>query len=311
MPPSTVTGKYILIAHGKQLTTEKYDFPFNFESLSFFIPSGYVLENPTYTTGMVNISKYGELARLLCINSFNVDRISKVPVNGMIQLRNMSFSLSEADKEIGKEDFLLNGGLYYCSGSSKLEIILNAHELIQKGRMTFMDIMEEINIHSQTNNINPRTTAVFFYTCRSSRVEGRKGSFAPIIFPFRGPEKVIGQSGPSMRQKQGVFGQLSQTIEIKHQDSGETKNELETRGVIGGLNSSQVDSPVIPVDEDSFYKYISGGTNIKNKKGIYKKGIYKKNNKRFITHKIKYSNNKKRSNKNKLKSKKNKYSKRT
>jgi hypothetical protein len=301
MPPQVVTGKYILIAHGKQLTSEKYDIPFNFESLSFFVPSGYVLENPTYTTGKVNISKQGEIARLLCNNNFNADRISKVPVNGTIRLRQMTFSVSKKDKNPGNEDFLMNAGLYYCD-TNGMEIILDWNGLNENGKMGIMDILNRINIHSESRNINPRTTAVFFYTCRSSCVEGRKGSFAPIIFPFRGPEKVIGQSGPSMRQKQGVFEKLSQ-MTTENALPRDVNNSNESRTARGGLNSEDFNSPITRVDENTFYRYIAGGSITK----ITKNKTKNKNTNRNIRRNIRKNNNRnktKNSNRNKKSNKK-------
>jgi hypothetical protein len=246
-----VTGKYILISHGSQTTAEKYDFPFEFESLSFFIPSSYVLENPIYLNNtIVNISNPTGIASLLCNNKLNMDRISKVPQNGFIKLRQMTFSVSNADKNQGREDFILNAGLYYCHSNKQIEKILdwndlhNMCKLNSSGKLSFSDILELINIHANSNHINKATTALYFYTCRKSCFEEKKGSFAPIAMPLFGPDKIIGQSGPSIRQKQNVFGTI-----YSH-----SVKDSRDRDIIGGMKT-HINIPVLNVDERLFYSY--------------------------------------------------------
>lgn len=214
---SFITGKYIFIAHGKQLTTEKYDIPFNFESLSFFVPAGYVLENPRNVSAPS--SSVLNIPQILCENRLNLDRISKVPVNGMLRLRKMVFTASDKDRLPGNEVFYQNAGLYYCQSlpppphSSRLNInpnllikpikILDWENLKSLGKISFQMIFDIINNHAYENDINPTTTSLFLYTCRSSCVEPKKGYVTPIMLPLKGVEKKMGIGGPSINQLKG------------------------------------------------------------------------------------------------------------
>lgn len=238
-----ITGKYIFISHAKQLSVEKYDYPFNFESLSFFVPAGYVLENPTN----IPSSSLYSISNLLCDNRLNLDRISKVPINGKIKLRKMAFTVSDKDKLQGNEIFYYNAGLYYCDSNKQIIKILDWEQLKLLGIINFKKLIEIINNHAYQNSINPQTTGIFLYTCRSSCVEPKKGHIAPILIPIKGQEKIIGTSGPSIRQ-------LKNTLIIK-----QPKGEQEETQIISGGNTSSIlpIENIVNVDETIFYEYNS------------------------------------------------------
>jgi hypothetical protein len=266
---SFITGKYIFIAHGKQITSEKYDIPFNFESLSFFVPAGYVLENPPNILG----SSILNIAKILCENRLNLDRISKVPLNGVLRLRKMIFTASDNDRLQGNEIFYENAGLYYCglnTGATPIKI-LNWHNLKSFNKISFKILFNIINNHAESNNINPSTTALFLYTCRSSCVEPKKGYVTPRILPLKGVEKKIGIGGPSISQ---LKNNLIITPYI------DEKRELQSQAISGGNYGIEEVGlfDIVNVDENMFYKYNFDGL---IKGGREKNKTHKKYNKKI------------------------------
>lgn len=284
---ASITGKYIFIAHGKQLTIEKYDFEFNFESLSFFVPAGYVLENPqnTFSSSIVNIPQ------ILCENRLNLDIISKVAHNNIIKLRKMRFTVSQNDLLTGNEVFYQNAGLYYCGTNRPPIKILNWENLKQLNQINFKMLFDIINNHAFQNNINPRTTGVFLYTCRSSCVEPKKGYVKPRLLPIKGKDKIIGVSGPSINQR---TGKLMITPYIQRE------TDIEESDIVGGTYKSRSTtnmSNLVNVDEDLFYQYNSE-QNIKRDK-IKTKNNKRRNTRRKSNHKYKLSKKHKYTNKSK------------
>ena len=286
-----ITGKYIFIAHGKQLSVEKYDYDFNFESLSFFIPAGYVLENPQN----IPSSSLTSIPQILCENRLNLDRISKVPIDGKLKLRKMAFTASEKDKLPGNEIFYHNAGLYYCDSRTLIKI-LNWEDLKRLNFISFKNIFKIINEHAYNYGINPSTTALFLYTCRSSCVEPKKGHIAPTLMPLKGPEKKVGVGGPSIKQIRNALN----VIEVpSSQSQSQTQSQTSER-MLGGNNivfSNEIMplSNTLNVDESLFYKYnFNGGKNKSREKRISKsKSKNKSREKRISKSKKNIKRNKK------------------
>lgn len=243
---SRITGKYIFIAHGKQLSVEKYDYDYNFESLSFFVPAGYVLENPSNASTI-------KISQTLCDNKLNLDRISKVPRNDKLNLRKMAFTASDNDKLPGHEVFYYNTGLYYCDSNNNVTKILDWEDIKSLKLISFKKLFSLITDHAVDNGINPETTGIFLYACRSSNVEPRKGYITPTLLPLSIPDKIIGIGGPSIKQLRNKLNPILPTH-------------------TGGTTFVSPDIPdMVNVDEDTFYRYNSVGGSKSNRKSTKNK----------------------------------------
>jgi hypothetical protein len=297
-----ISGKYIFIAHGKQITVEKYDYNFNFESLSFFVPSGYVLENPR---NVFASSSKPDIPEILCQNRLNLDIISKIPINNSIKLRKMIFTVSDKDLLEGNEVFYINAGLYYCESNKSPKKILHWEDLKKLDMIGFKTLFNIINNNAIENGINPRTTAVYLYSCRSSCVEPKRGYIRPRVLPTRGREKLIGIGGPSINQRTGNL-MITPYIENESTSASEISS---TSNTIGGNGIISNNERVINVDENIFYQYnsednIIGGrekirkykrtklykTNKLNKKLIIKNSYKKSKTKQKLKQKLKQKN---------------------